>query len=164
MTNIIHHRSRESTPCSTGQYKLHTTADDQHTTPQQPPGTGQRPCGSQQPTMAFESGTAYPESDADDEYERSVHDSSPVPDDDDRTDDEGSESGGSSGSEHTPTTYGRMSVGEQGVGGGVAEWTAEECADFVGGLGLSVYTGIFLGEFFLRGERVGAEMRERNKG
>jgi protein STE50 len=98
--------------------------------------------------MAFESGTAYPESDADDEYERSVHDSSPVQ----ATDDEasGSESGGS-GSEHTPTTYGRMSAGEQGVGAGVGEWTAEECADFVGGLGLGQYAEVFLGEFFASG-------------
>ena len=99
--------------------------------------------------MAFESGTAYPESDADDEYERSVHASSPVQVTDDDSVDSGSEDDESgSGSEHTPTTYGRMSGGERG--GGIVDWTAEECADFVGGLGLSVYTGIFLGEFFLR--------------
>jgi hypothetical protein len=102
--------------------------------------------------MAFESGTAYPESDADDEYERSVHASSPVQVTDDDSVDSGSEDDESgSGSEHTPTTYGRMSGGERG--GGVVDWTAEECADFIGGLGLGVYSEIFLGEFsFLRRE------------
>jgi hypothetical protein len=84
--------------------------------------------------MAFESGTDYPESDADDEYERSVNDSSPVL----ATDDEGSpsESEGPSSNEHTPTIY------EKAIG---SDQTPEECADFVGSLGLRQYADQFLG-------------------
>lgn len=107
-------------------------------------------------SMAFESGTAYPESDADDEYERSVHAGSPVlaTDDEDESEEEGGEGEGDDGreaSEHTtPTTYG----GRSGAGGGggdqlpetiVTEWTAEECVDFVGSLGLRQYAEQFLG-------------------
>jgi len=109
--------------------------------------------------MAFESGTAYAESDADDEYERSVHAGSPVL----ATDDEGSASpsaseegsegpASASSNEHTPTTYGRATGGGGGGGGDglpetiVTEWTAEECADFVGAMGLRQYVEVFLGE------------------
>ena len=93
--------------------------------------------------MSFESGTAYPESDADDEYERSVHDSSPVL----ATDDEASqsESEGLSSNEHTPTTYGKMSSGDQLPETIITEWTPDECADFVGSLGLQQYADQFLG-------------------
>ena len=93
--------------------------------------------------MAFESGTDYPESDADDEYERSVHDSSPVT----ATDDEGSpsESEGPSSNEHTPTIYEKAIGSDQLPETIITEWTPEECADFVGSLGLRQYADQFLG-------------------
>jgi len=95
--------------------------------------------------MAFESGTdLYPESDADDEYERSVHDSSPVL----ATDSEASptDSDGLSSNEHTPTTrYGTRGSGDTLPETIITEWTAEECADFVGSLGLQQYGDQFLG-------------------
>lgn len=98
-------------------------------------------------SMAFESGTAYPESDADDEYERS---GSPLL----ATDSEASPttSDGLSSNEHTPTTYGaeRERDRERGLPENIiSEWTADECADFVGGLGLRQYGERFLGEFVL---------------
>jgi hypothetical protein len=98
--------------------------------------------------MGFESGGAYPESDADDEYERSVHDSSPVLATDDDSDDRshsGSEDGDRTSNEHTPTTYGRMSVGEDRMPEtSILEWNAEDVADFVGSLGLRMYADSFL--------------------
>lgn len=95
-------------------------------------------------TMAFETGTAYPESDADDEYERSVHDRSPVA----ATDSEASptDSEGPSSNEHTPTTYGGgRSSGDRIPETSITEWSADECADFVSGLGLRQYGDLFLG-------------------
>jgi hypothetical protein len=91
--------------------------------------------------MAFESGTDYPESDADDEYERSF--SSPVL----ATDDEGSpsESEGLSSNEHTPTIYEKVIGSDQLPETIITEWTPEECADFVGSLGLRQYADQFLG-------------------
>ncbi|KAE9372269.1 hypothetical protein N431DRAFT_504728 [Stipitochalara longipes BDJ] len=96
--------------------------------------------------MAFESGTAYPESDADDEYERSVADSSPVL----ASDSEATESEDLSSNEHTPTTYGGHSSGDRLPETIITEWTAEECADFVSTLGLRQY-----GDQFLENEIVG---------
>ncbi|KAH6723990.1 hypothetical protein DL95DRAFT_335392 [Leptodontidium sp. 2 PMI_412] len=90
--------------------------------------------------MAFASGTAmYPESDADDEYERSVHDSSPIL----ATDSEATDSNPSS-NEHTPTTYGAPGSGDRLPETIITEWTADECADFVGSLGLQQYVDQFL--------------------
>jgi hypothetical protein len=100
--------------------------------------------------MAFESGTAYPESDADDEYERSVHDSSPVTM---ATDSEASptDSEGPSSNEHTPTTYGGgHSSGDRVPVSPITDWSADECADFVSSLGLRQY-----GDTFLENEIVG---------
>jgi hypothetical protein len=91
--------------------------------------------------MAFESGTAYPESDADDEYERSVADNSPVL----ASDSEATESEDLSSNEHTPTTYGGHSSGDRLPETIITEWTAEECADFVSTLGLRQYGDQFLG-------------------
>jgi hypothetical protein len=104
--------------------------------------------------MAFESGTAYPESDADDEYERSVHDSSPVM----ATDSEASptDSEGPSSNEHTPTTYGAHSSGDRVPESSITEWTADECADFVSSLGLRQYGDQFLGRWLRRGWQIGS--------
>ncbi|APA11074.1 hypothetical protein SS1G_03194 [Sclerotinia sclerotiorum 1980 UF-70] len=88
--------------------------------------------------MAFESGTAYPESDADDEYERSVHNSSPVPANDSE------DSDGLSSNEHTPTTYGNHGIGESLPEAIITCWTEEDCAEFVRSLGLRLYEEIFL--------------------
>jgi protein STE50 len=88
--------------------------------------------------MAFaQSGTAYAESDADDEYERApATDSEASPTDSD----------GLSSNEHTPTTYGAHNSGglPETI---ITEWTADECADFVGSLGLRQYGEQFLGTF-----------------
>ena len=91
--------------------------------------------------MAFESGTAYPESDADDEYERSVHGSSPVQD----SEASPTDSDGLSSNEHTPTTYGGHNSGDRLPETIITEWSAEECADFVSSLGLRQYADQFLG-------------------
>lgn len=93
--------------------------------------------------MAFDSGTAYPESDADDEYERSVHDASPVLPTDDEEDLSGSEgTRGQTSNEHTPTTYGRMADERQGAleisKEPITEWDAEDCADFISSLGVDL--------------------------
>ncbi|KAE8441794.1 hypothetical protein EG329_004307 [Mollisiaceae sp. DMI_Dod_QoI] len=92
---------------------------------------------------AFESGTAYPESDADDEYEHSLHASSPVL----ATDSEASPT--SSSEEGTPTTYAH-STGDRLPETIITEWSADECADFVSSLGLQQY-----GDQFLENEIVG---------
>ncbi|KAI0481033.1 hypothetical protein GGR56DRAFT_301899 [Xylariaceae sp. FL0804] len=92
--------------------------------------------------MNFDSGTAYAESDADDEYERSLHTSSPVL----ATDSEISptDSDGPSSTEHTPTTYGHRSSADRLPETIITEWTAEECADFLATIGLQQYSDRFL--------------------
>ncbi|KAI5917932.1 hypothetical protein F4810DRAFT_726570 [Camillea tinctor] len=98
--------------------------------------------------MNFDSGTAYAESDADDEYERSLHTSSPVL----ATDSEISptDSEGRSSAEHTPTTYGHRSSADRLPETIISEWTAEECADFIATIGLQQYS-----ERFIENEIVG---------
>lgn len=106
----------------------------------QPPSS--KPHGLNMAFEAFESGTAYPESDADDEYERSLHDSSPVL----ATDDEASPSSeGFSSNDHTPTFMTSHNSGDRLPETIITEWTADECADFVGSLGLQQYGDQFLG-------------------
>ncbi|KAI8628563.1 hypothetical protein F5Y19DRAFT_464945 [Xylariaceae sp. FL1651] len=92
--------------------------------------------------MNFDSGTAYAESDADDEYERSLHTSSPVL----ATDSEISptDSDGRSSTEHTPTTYGHRSSADRLPETIISEWTAEECADFIATIGLQQYSDRFI--------------------
>lgn len=90
--------------------------------------------------MAFQ--TAYhADSDADDEYERSVMTSPHLP-----TDSETSPTDSDPPSaEHTPTTYGNSGEDRSSPRTIITEWTAEECADFVGSLGLHQYCDSFLG-------------------
>ncbi|KAI1763073.1 hypothetical protein GGR53DRAFT_467708 [Hypoxylon sp. FL1150] len=92
--------------------------------------------------MNFDSGTAYAESDADDEYERSVHTGSPVL----ITDSEISptDSEGRSSTEHTPTTYGHRSSADRLPETIISEWDAEECADFIATIGLQQYSDRFI--------------------
>ncbi|KAK7751441.1 Mitogen-activated protein kinase adapter protein MST50 [Diatrype stigma] len=92
--------------------------------------------------MNFDSGTAYAESDADDEYERSLHTSSPVL----ATDSEISptDSEGPSSTEHTPTTYGHRSSADRLPETIISEWSVEECADFIASIGLEQYSDRFI--------------------
>lgn len=93
--------------------------------------------------MSFDGGTAYAESDADDEYEheRSMGDMSPVGESEASPID----SELSTSAEHTPTTYGHRSSADRLPETIVTEWTAEECADFIGTIGLQQYADRFLG-------------------
>lgn len=91
--------------------------------------------------MSFDGGTAYAESDADDEYERSMGDVSPVGDSEHSPID----SDMSTSAEHTPTTYGHRSSADRLPETIITEWTADECADFIGGIGLGQYAHRFLG-------------------
>ncbi|EFX00281.1 mapkkk cascade protein kinase regulator ste50 [Grosmannia clavigera kw1407] len=91
--------------------------------------------------MSFQQGTAYAESDADDEYERDLHDSSPI----DVTESEISPTETDPlSAEHTPTTYGYRSSVDRLPETNITEWTAEECADFIATIGLPQYTDGFL--------------------
>ena len=82
----------------------------------------------------------HDDSDADDEYERSL--ASPVL----PTDSEISPTDSDSiSTEHTPTTYGNMGDERDSLRSTISDWTAEECADFVGGLGLRQYRTAFIG-------------------
>ncbi|CRG84147.1 hypothetical protein PISL3812_01472 [Talaromyces islandicus] len=82
----------------------------------------------------------HDDSDADDEYERSILASPQLP-----TDSEISPTdSGSLSTEHTPTKFGN-SGDEHGLPRTIiSEWTAEECAEFVAGLGLRQYRAAFL--------------------
>lgn len=88
--------------------------------------------------------TAYhADSDADDEYERSVLTSPILPNDSESspTDSE------PPSAEHTPTTFGgHADVDKSSPRSIVTEWTADECASFVSSLGLSQYCDKFLGK------------------
>lgn len=93
--------------------------------------------------MGFDGGTAYAESDADDEYERSMH--SPVNDSEHSPID----SELSTSAEHTPTTYGHRTSADRLPETIVTEWSAEDCADFISSIGLQQYAGRFLGILIL---------------
>lgn len=90
--------------------------------------------------MAFP--TAYhADSDADDEYERSVMTSPLLP-----TDDEISPTDSDAPSaEHTPTTFGNQEGDRLSPKTIITEWTTEDCADFITSLGLPQYCDKFLG-------------------
>ncbi|KAK3357311.1 protein kinase regulator Ste50 [Lasiosphaeria hispida] len=92
--------------------------------------------------MNFDSGTAYAESDADDEYERDIHGSSPI----DATDVETSPIDSDPPSnEHTPTTYGGYrSSADRLPETIISEWTVEECADFIATIGVQQYADRFI--------------------
>ncbi|KAK3333445.1 protein kinase regulator Ste50 [Cercophora scortea] len=91
--------------------------------------------------MNFNSGTAYAESDADDEYERDMHGSSPV----DHTDLETSPIDSEHlSAEHTPTTYGYRSSADRLPETIISEWNADECADFIATIGLEQYADRFI--------------------
>jgi len=92
--------------------------------------------------MASFSGTAYhADSDADDEFERSVM-ASPTHLHTDESDQDMSSEPPSN--EHTPTTFGTPfddGIRPRNV---ISEWSAEECAQFVASLGLRQYSEQFM--------------------
>lgn len=90
--------------------------------------------------MSFDGGTAYAESDADDEYERSMGDHSPVGDSEASPID----SELSTSAEHTPTTYGHRSSADRLPETIITEWNADECADFISTIGLPQYADSFV--------------------
>lgn len=82
----------------------------------------------------------YADSDADDEYERSVLPSPRLP-----TDDETSPTDSDPPStEHTPT-FGHIDSDKLSPDSLITEWTAPQCADYVSNLGLPQYCAKFLG-------------------
>ena len=92
--------------------------------------------------MAFPRDSAYhADSDADDEFERSVM-ASPTQA---ATDSETETSSGPPSNQHTPTTFGHG--GEDGnlPRTIITEWTPEECAHFLNSLSLRQYCDSFLG-------------------
>ena len=85
----------------------------------------------------------HADSDADDEYERSVMTSPHLP-----TDSETSPTDSEPPSaEHTPTTFGNLEADRSSPRTIITEWTTEECADFVSSLGLPQYCKHFLGAY-----------------
>ena len=88
--------------------------------------------------MAF-SKTYHEDSDADDEFERSAASPALPPEFDRSPSDSDPPS-----AEHTPTLYGyhRDDRMPETV---IADWTAEECADYISSLGLPQYAGAFMG-------------------
>jgi protein STE50 len=89
--------------------------------------------------MAF---PTYHDSDADDEYERSVV-TSPVLATDDETSPTDSDP---PSNENTPTTFGYQEDDRLSPRRNISEWTAEECAKFLTTLSLEQYCDKFLGE------------------
>lgn len=92
--------------------------------------------------MSFDGSTAYTESDADDEYERSMGEHSPVGDSEASPID----SELSTSTEHTPTTYGHRRSADRLPKTIITEWSADDCADFVSTIGLPQYADRFVGE------------------
>lgn len=92
--------------------------------------------------MAYK--TAYHEdSDADDEYERSVITSPTLPPDFESSPTDSD----APSTEHTPTTYTHSVGGSHASPTGlITQWTTEQCADWVSGLGFPKYADTFLGE------------------
>ena len=90
--------------------------------------------------MAFPA-TYHADSDADDEYERSLLTSPQMPTDDDTSPTDS----GPPSAEHTPTTFDYPDGDRLSPRTIVSEWTADECANFVSSLGLQQYCDTFIG-------------------
>ncbi|KAI9837333.1 MAG: hypothetical protein M1819_000407 [Sarea resinae] len=88
--------------------------------------------------MAFQN-AHYADSDADDEYERSVIPSPRLP-----TDSESPTDSEPHSTEQTPTTYGHAQEGHRTPKTLILDWSTDECVDFIQGLGLSQYAKAFL--------------------
>ena len=94
--------------------------------------------------MAYKS-TYHEDSDADDEYERSVITSPTLPPDFESSPTDS----GPPSTEHTPTTFTHSRDSNGSPTGLITEWTAEQCADFISGLGLEKYAETFIGRFII---------------
>jgi protein STE50 len=104
--------------------------------------------------MAYKS--AYHEdSDADDEYERSVIQSPTLPL-------EYAESSptdsGTHSAEHTPTTFTHSRDSKGSPTSLITEWTEEQTADFIADLGLEQYADTFIGRLPVYMDMSGANM------
>lgn len=100
--------------------------------------------------MAFPSGHAYhADSDADDEYERSVMTSPTQLHTDSETSSE------PPSNEHTPTTFDNAGEDSGLPRTIITEWTPEECAQFVSSLNLKQYYPAFIGKSSNRKTRRG---------
>ena len=84
----------------------------------------------------------YHDSDADDEYERSIITSPIIP-----TDDENSPTDTDPPStEPTPTAFGHhVELGKLSPANTIVGWSTGQCADYISDLGLSQYCGYFVG-------------------
>lgn len=90
--------------------------------------------------MAF--ATAYHgDSDADDEYERSVM-TSPIL----HTDDDTSPTDSDPPSTEPTPTFGRIDADGYSPGSSILEWTTGQCADYIISLGLQQYRDTFIGK------------------
>lgn len=87
----------------------------------------------------------HAESDADDEYERSVITSPHL-----ATDSEDSPTDSELPAEPTPTAFAHFGNDHRSPNTIITEWTASECADFLVSLGLRQYCETFLGKIDLR--------------
>lgn len=92
--------------------------------------------------MAYKS-TYHEDSDADDEYERSVITSPTLPPDYDQ--ESSATDSGPPSTEHTPTTFTHSRDSHGSPTGLISGWTAEQCADFISSLGLEHYAETFVG-------------------
>ncbi len=85
----------------------------------------------------------YHDSDADDEYERSVMTSPILPTDDDTSPTDSDPPS----TEPTPTTFGHnIDPAKLSPGITIVDWTSIHCADFISSLGLPQYCEKFLGK------------------
>jgi len=102
--------------------------------------------------MAAYRGAYHDDSDADDEYERSVITSPTLPPDFESSPTDSDPLS----AEHTPTTF-THSGSHASPTGLITQWTAEQCADFISSLGLAEYADGFIGRFLctLEGGTVG---------
>ena len=90
--------------------------------------------------MAFQTAYHADDSDADDEYERSII-TSPILPTDDETSPIDSEP---ASAEHTPT-FGRTDTQNPSPGASILEWTTGQTADYLVSLGLHQYRDKFIG-------------------
>ena len=89
--------------------------------------------------MSLQTSLYHADSDADDEYERSVITSPHL-----QTDSEASPTDSDiASSQHTPTRFG--SEGPRTPRSVISDWTADDCVDFLTSLGLLQYCGTFRG-------------------
>ncbi|EON70039.1 hypothetical protein W97_09307 [Coniosporium apollinis CBS 100218] len=86
--------------------------------------------------------TYHEDSDADDEYERSVFTSPTLPADFESSPTDS----GPPSTEHTPTTFTHSGESHGSPTGVITQWTAGQCADFITSLGLGQYADNFIEE------------------